>query len=191
MQFIVPGLIMMSVITDSYANFAWSFFSSKFKCNIEELLIVAWRVVFALACWSLLSRCFLPPHVYAWVGYSTDTATNNDSAVLVSGVEQYGVRRHFWRHQPNFDLRTDAADLSGRNILFANAAAANLAGSSVSNVSWIFNTVVLIEFIVVFYLLSQYLIERSCSPAQLIVVRLWGYLLWSVANLNNLIECLK
>ena len=39
MEFIVPGLIMMSVITNSYANVASSFFSAKFQRNIEELLV--------------------------------------------------------------------------------------------------------------------------------------------------------
>ena len=37
MQFIVPGLIMMAVITNAYANVASSFFSAKFQRNIEEL----------------------------------------------------------------------------------------------------------------------------------------------------------
>lgn len=39
MEFIVPGLIMMSVITNSYSNVASSFFSSKFQRNVEELLV--------------------------------------------------------------------------------------------------------------------------------------------------------
>lgn len=39
MQFIVPGLVMMSVINNSYSNVASSFFSSKFQRSIEELLI--------------------------------------------------------------------------------------------------------------------------------------------------------
>lgn len=39
MAFIVPGLIMMSVITNSYSNVASSFFSSKFQHNVEELLV--------------------------------------------------------------------------------------------------------------------------------------------------------
>lgn len=38
-QFIVPGLIMMSVITNSYANVASSFFSNKFQNCIEEMLV--------------------------------------------------------------------------------------------------------------------------------------------------------
>ncbi len=39
MEFITPGLIMMSVITSSYANVVSSFFSMKFQRNIEEILI--------------------------------------------------------------------------------------------------------------------------------------------------------
>ncbi|WP_189405763.1 ABC transporter permease [Alteromonas halophila] len=39
MEFIVPGLIMMSVITNAYSNVSSSFFSAKFQRNIEELLI--------------------------------------------------------------------------------------------------------------------------------------------------------
>ncbi|QJC31270.1 ABC transporter permease [Enterobacteriaceae endosymbiont of Macroplea mutica] len=38
-QFIVPGLIIMSVINNAYANVSASFFSAKFQHNIEELLI--------------------------------------------------------------------------------------------------------------------------------------------------------
>lgn len=34
MEYIVPGLIMMSVITNSYSNVASSFFSAKFQKNI-------------------------------------------------------------------------------------------------------------------------------------------------------------
>ncbi len=39
MQFIVPGLVMMAVITNSYANVVSSFFSIKFQQSIEELLV--------------------------------------------------------------------------------------------------------------------------------------------------------
>lgn len=38
-DFIVPGLILMSVITNSYANVVSSFFSSKFQRNVEEMLV--------------------------------------------------------------------------------------------------------------------------------------------------------
>ncbi|WP_026376500.1 ABC transporter permease [Aestuariibacter salexigens] len=49
MEFIVPGLIMMSVITNSYANVSSSFFSAKFQRNIEELLVSpvpTWVIIF-------------------------------------------------------------------------------------------------------------------------------------------------
>lgn len=39
MDFIVPGLIMMSVITNAYSNVVSSFFGSKFQRNIEELMV--------------------------------------------------------------------------------------------------------------------------------------------------------
>lgn len=39
MQFIVPGLVMMSVITNAYSNVVSSFFGIKFQRNIEELLV--------------------------------------------------------------------------------------------------------------------------------------------------------
>ena len=39
MAFIAPGLIMMSIITNSYSNTVASFYSTKFQRNIEELLV--------------------------------------------------------------------------------------------------------------------------------------------------------
>jgi len=39
MQFVVPGLIMMSVITNAYSNVVSSFFSAKFQRNVEEMLV--------------------------------------------------------------------------------------------------------------------------------------------------------
>lgn len=39
MDYIVPGVILMSVISHSYANVVSSFYSSKFQRNIEELLV--------------------------------------------------------------------------------------------------------------------------------------------------------
>lgn len=38
-QFLVPGFIMMSVITASYANVSTSFYVSKFQKSIEEILV--------------------------------------------------------------------------------------------------------------------------------------------------------
>ncbi len=39
MSFIVPGLIMMSVITNAYGNVSSSFFSNKFQRSLEELMV--------------------------------------------------------------------------------------------------------------------------------------------------------
>jgi ABC-2 type transport system permease protein len=39
MQYIVPGLIMMSVLTNAYSNVVSSFYSAKFQRSIEELMV--------------------------------------------------------------------------------------------------------------------------------------------------------
>src|SRR3546814_17900785 len=39
MDFIVPGLVMMSVIQNSYGNNSSSFFGAKFGQHVEELLV--------------------------------------------------------------------------------------------------------------------------------------------------------
>jgi len=38
-DYIIPGLILMSVITNSYANVVSSFYGTKFQRNIEEMLV--------------------------------------------------------------------------------------------------------------------------------------------------------
>ncbi len=81
MEFIVPGLIMMSTITSSYSNVSSSFFSQKFQKNIEELLVapvpthvIIWGFVFGGLGRSVLvgilvtiiSLFFVPLHVFSW-----------------------------------------------------------------------------------------------------------------------------
>lgn len=39
MEFVVPGLIMMAVITNSYSNVVSSFYGAKFQHSIEELIV--------------------------------------------------------------------------------------------------------------------------------------------------------
>ena len=39
MEFIVPGLVMMAVISNAYGNVVASFYGAKFQRNIEEILI--------------------------------------------------------------------------------------------------------------------------------------------------------
>ncbi|WP_414703741.1 ABC transporter permease [Povalibacter sp.] len=52
-QYIAPGLIMMSVITNSYGNVVSSFFGAKFGRHIEELLVSPlpnWLIVAGYVC---------------------------------------------------------------------------------------------------------------------------------------------
>lgn len=81
MEFIVPGLIMMSAITSSYSNVSSSFFSQKFQKNIEELLVapvpthvIIWgflcggvgRSVLVGTLVTIVSLFFVPLHVHSW-----------------------------------------------------------------------------------------------------------------------------
>ena len=57
MQYIAPGVIMMSVITNSYGNVVSSFFGAKFGKHIEELLVAPlpnWLIVAGYMCGGLL-----------------------------------------------------------------------------------------------------------------------------------------
>jgi ABC-2 type transport system permease protein len=45
MQYIAPGLIMMSVITNSYGNVVSSFFGAKFGRHIEEMLVSPMSII--------------------------------------------------------------------------------------------------------------------------------------------------
>ena len=82
MEFIVPGLIMMSIITSAYSNVASSFFSQKFQKNIEELLIapvpthiIIWgfvtgglgRSILVGTLVTLISLFFVPLAVHSWL----------------------------------------------------------------------------------------------------------------------------
>src|SRR5258706_12607809 len=57
MQYIAPGLIRMSVITNSYGNVVASFFGAKFGKHVEELLVSPlpnWIIVAGYAAGGLL-----------------------------------------------------------------------------------------------------------------------------------------
>ncbi|SET45702.1 ABC transporter permease [Thorsellia anophelis] len=81
MQFIVPGLIMMSVITNAYSNVASSFYGTKFQRNIEELLVApvpthiiiagyvgggVARAIITGTLVTLISLFFVPLHIHSW-----------------------------------------------------------------------------------------------------------------------------
>lgn len=81
MQFIVPGLIMMAVITNAYSNVAASFYGAKFQRSIEELLVapvpthiviigyvgggVARGICVGILV-TIISLFFVPLHVHSW-----------------------------------------------------------------------------------------------------------------------------
>lgn len=73
-QFIAPGLIMMSAITAAYTNTASSFFLSKFVRNIEELLVSP-----------------LSTHTIIWGFVSGSIARGGLVAILVTAVTLFFV----------------------------------------------------------------------------------------------------
>ncbi|OON39919.1 ABC transporter permease [Izhakiella australiensis] len=77
MQFIVPGLIMMAVITNAYANVSSSFFSAKFLHNIEELLVAP-----------------VPTHIIIWGYVGGGVARGVCVGILVTAVSLFFVPFH-------------------------------------------------------------------------------------------------
>lgn len=81
-DFVAPGLIMMAVLTNSYANVSSSFFSAKFQRSVEEILVsptpnyiillgfvmggVARGMAVGLIV-TLMSLCFTDLHVQHWL----------------------------------------------------------------------------------------------------------------------------
>ena len=62
MAFIVPGLVMMAVITSSYGNMVSSFFGAKFAKHVEELLISPmpnWAILMGYVSGSLFRGLFV------------------------------------------------------------------------------------------------------------------------------------
>lgn len=104
MSFIVPGLVMMAVISNSYGNVVSSFFGSKFQRNIEEILVSPmqpWVIVagYVLAgtlrgiivgfCVFCVSCFFVAPHIeHPWVvlGFVTITAIMFSLAAMINGI---------------------------------------------------------------------------------------------------------
>jgi len=80
-EFVAPGLIMMAVLTNSYANVSSSFFSAKFQRSVEEILVsptpnyiillgyvmggVARGMAVGLIV-TLMSLCFTDLHIHHW-----------------------------------------------------------------------------------------------------------------------------
>ncbi|MGK2946400.1 MAG: ABC transporter permease [Candidatus Malihini olakiniferum] len=193
MQFIVPGLIMMAVITNAYANVAASFFSAKFQRNIEELLVapipthivIAGYVVGGVArgvCVGVLvtavSLFFVPLHVYAWL---VVVITLLLTAVLFSLVgllnAVFAKTFDYISLIPTFVL-TPLTYLGGvfysltllppfwQVVSKLNPVVYMISGFrfgflGIQDVPLTFTMVVLLAFILVFYVLAWWLIERG------------------------------
>ncbi|MFZ1872662.1 ABC transporter permease [Serratia sp. D1N4] len=193
MQFIVPGLIMMAVITNSYANVAASFFSAKFQRNIEELLVAPVPTHIVIAGYvgggvargvcvgilvTVISLFFVPLQVHAWWVIAVTLlltailfslggllnavfATTFDDISLIPtfvltpltylGGVFYSLTLlpPFW--QAVSKLNPIVYMISGFRFGFLG----------ISDVPLVFTMAVLLAFILVFYALAWYLIERG------------------------------
>ncbi len=80
-KFIIPGLIMMTVITNSYANVSASFFSAKYSHSIEELLVAP-----------------VPGHIIIWGYAAGGMARGVCVGLLVMAVSMFFVplQIHNW-----------------------------------------------------------------------------------------------
>jgi ABC-2 type transport system permease protein len=103
-DYIVPGLIMMSVITSSYTNVVFSFFSAKFQRNIEEMLvaplpnyIILWGFVLGGITRSLVTGVLVSitalfftklqiAHVFVTIGVSVITAVLFSLAGFINAI---------------------------------------------------------------------------------------------------------
>nr|WP_314263317.1 ABC transporter permease [uncultured Moellerella sp.] len=193
MQFIVPGLIMMSVITNSYSNVCSSFFGSKFQKNIEELLVapvpthviiagfvgggVARGVLVGILV-TLISLFFVPLHVHSWTMIVITlllTAVVFSLAGLLNAI--YAKSFDDISIVPTFVL-TPLTYLGGvfysltllppfwlavskLNPIVYMISGFRYGFLGIADVSLIVTLGVLVAFLIVFYILTWYLIEKG------------------------------
>lgn len=89
MGFIVPGLVMMSIITASYTNAVSSFFMSKFQRNIEELLVSPtpnWVVVAGYTFGSVLRGLIVGLIVFVVSFFFTRPQIDNFLVIIVFAI---------------------------------------------------------------------------------------------------------
>lgn len=89
MLFIAPGLIMMAVITNSYANVVSSFFGAKFGKHVEELLVSPlpnWIIVLGYVCGGLVRGLLVGTVVTAVSFFFTQLALHHAVAIFAAVV---------------------------------------------------------------------------------------------------------
>jgi len=193
MQFIVPGLIMMAVITNAYSNVASSFFSAKFQRNIEELLVAPVPTHVVIAGYvgggvargicvgvlvTLISLFFVPLHIHSWLmiavtllltailfslagllnavfAKSFDDISLIPTFVLTPLTYLGGVFYSLTLLPPFWQL------VSKINPIVYMVSGFRYGFLGISDVSVAWTLIVLVAFIVVFYGLVWYLIERG------------------------------
>ncbi|MEX2498610.1 MAG: ABC transporter permease [Wenzhouxiangellaceae bacterium] len=80
MDFIVPGLIMLSVITNAYGNITSSFFGAKFGRHVEELLISPLPPILILAGYvtgAVFRALFVGVLVFGVAAFFSDLSIHN------------------------------------------------------------------------------------------------------------------
>ena len=80
MEYIVPGVILMSVISHSYSNVVSSFYSTKFQRHIEELIISPipnWVILAGYVCGGIIRGLLVGLVVTAISMFFTDLEVNN------------------------------------------------------------------------------------------------------------------
>ena len=89
MDYIVPGIILMSVISHSYANVVSSFYSTKFQRNIEELLVAPipnWVILSGYVSGGIVRGLLVGAVVSLISLLFTDIAVNNVAITLSIAV---------------------------------------------------------------------------------------------------------
>ena len=137
MLYLAPGLIMMSVITSSYANAVSSFFGAKFGKHVEEMLVAPlpnWIIVLGYVAGGILRGLMVGVVVTTVALVFTNlrvhhlfiilAAVSPDlDGVLARRPPERGVRQELRSGQLDPGLRADTAHLFRRRVLFGIAPA--------------------------------------------------------------------
>ncbi len=86
-DFIIPGLIMMAVITTSYSNVSATFFSAKFQRNIDELLVSPMKnhtILLGHLSGGIIRGCLVGILVMAVSLFFTDIHVHNFSLIIIT-----------------------------------------------------------------------------------------------------------
>jgi ABC-2 type transport system permease protein len=116
MEYIMPGLVMMSIINSSYSNTVSSFFSAKFQKSIEEILVSP------------------TPHYVIIIGYVAGGVLRG----LISGLIVYLVASLFVKEFIIYSITNMILSALFSAIIFANIGLLNgLFARNFDDISWV------------------------------------------------------